>query len=136
MKDQATKLEESISGINKTLEQLKQDETTNAVKIAELEKQKVELNAALEKVNASISMIENSCTQQGFEVDGISAMVASIESQVQYARNQLNDAETKIKNTENELAQGREKLKSSRNEVNKKLATAQAELEQAEAEIN
>lgn len=136
LKDQATKLEESISGINKTLEQLKQDETTNAVKIAELEKQKVELNAALEKVNASISMIENSCTQQGFEVDGISAMVASIESQVQYARNQLNDAETKIKNTENELAQGRKKLKSSRNEVNKKLATAQAELEQAEAEIN
>lgn len=136
LKAQTTKLEESISGINKTLEQLKQDETINADKIAELEKQKAELNVALEKINASISMIENSCKQQGFKADEISTLVTSIESQVKDAKNQLNDAETKIKNTENELAQGREKLKASKNEVNKKLATAQTELEQAEAEIN
>lgn len=136
LKAQTTKLEESISGINKALEQLKQDETINADKIAELEKQKAELNVALEKINASISMIENSCKQQGFKADEISTLVTSIESQVKDAKNQLNDAETKIKNTENELAQGREKLKASKNEVNKKLATAQTELEQAEAEIN
>lgn len=136
LKAQTTKLEESISGINKALEQLKQDETINADKIAELEKQKAELNVALEKINASISMIENSCKQHGFKADEISTLVTSIESQVKDAKNQLNDAETKIKNTENELAQGREKLKASKNEVNKKLATAQTELEQAEAEIN
>lgn len=136
LKAQTTKLEESISGINKALEQLKQDETINADKIAELEKQKAELNVALEKINASISMIENSCKQQGFKADEISTLVTSIESQVKDAKNQLNDAETKIKNTENELAQGREKLKASKNEVNKKLATAQTELEQAEAKIN
>lgn len=136
LKAQTTKLEESISGINKALEQLKQDETINADKIAELEKQKAELNVALEKINASISMIENSCKQQGFKADEISTLVTSIESQVKDAKNQLNDAETKIKNTENELAQGREKLKASKNEVNKKLATAQTKLEQAEAEIN
>ena len=136
LKAQTTKLEESISGINKALEQLKQDETINADKIAELEKQKAELNVALEKINASIFMIENSCKQQGFKADEISTLVTSIESQVKDAKNQLNDAETRIKNTENELAQGREKLKASKNEVNKKLATAQTELEQAEAEIN